>query len=36
MVLDLGHGNSISVPIFEGYAIQHGIIKIPIAGQDLT
>ena len=36
MVLDLGHGNCITVPIFEGYVIQHGIVKVPVAGEDLT
>jgi len=35
-VLDLGHGKSHAVPIFEGYALPHSISKIEYAGKDLT
>jgi actin len=36
VIIDSGHGSTHCVPIFEGYAFPHAILKTPIGGKDLT
>ncbi|TNV77683.1 hypothetical protein FGO68_gene2189 [Halteria grandinella] len=35
-VIDVGHGKTHIVPIYEGFAIPHSIISLPIGGETLT
>jgi len=36
LVAECGHGLSYAVPIFEGFALPHGIHTLHVAGQDVT
>ena len=36
LIVESGEGLSYTVPIFEGYALPHAMIKLEIAGHDVT
>lgn len=36
VIVDVGHGSTFHVPIFEGYAFSHSILKTSIGGKDLN
>ena len=36
LIAESGEGISYTVPIFEGYALPHAMIKLEVAGQDVT
>jgi len=36
IIVDIGHGSTHHVPIFEGYAFAHSILKTPLGGKDLN
>lgn len=35
-VVEVGEGASFTVPVFEGLALQHAILRQEVAGQDIT
>lgn len=36
LIAEVGEGISYTVPIFQGYALPHAMIKLEIAGHDVT
>jgi len=36
LVVESGEGLTYTVPVFEGYALPHAMIKLDVAGQDVT
>ena len=36
LVLEMGEGSIHAVPVFEGYALPHGTLRLNLAGADLT
>ncbi len=36
IVLEMGEGMSYCVPVYEGFALRHAVLSIPVAGSDVT
>ena len=36
LVVESGESLSYTVPVFEGYALPHAMLKLEVAGQDVT
>lgn len=36
IILEAGEGVITAVPVYEGFALKHAILRLPLAGQDLT
>jgi actin-related protein len=36
LVVESGEGLTYTVPVFEGYALPHAMLKLEISGQDVT
>ena len=32
IIIDIGHGNSVAVPVYDGFAVQYSIVKSNLAG----